>query len=67
MAKFIDSEPAKLKAYYRLKDDGEGYRCRDCGKTFAAELMLLPAPFTPVCVECLGEDWINEATLLGVK
>lgn len=67
MPRFIDSEPAKLKAYYMLVDDGATYTCKDCGKAKAAKLMVLPAPFTPVCVECLTAEWINSATCLGIK
>jgi hypothetical protein len=67
MARFIHTEAAKLKAYYKLSDDGAGYRCRDCEETLPAGEVLLPAPFTPVCMNCLTDEWIESATCLGVK
>ena len=64
--KFVETEPAKLKAYYTLIDDGAFYRCTDCGRELPPSMVLLPAPFTPVCKKCLGE-WAETATCLGEK
>jgi hypothetical protein len=56
--------------YWKLANDGAGFRCRDCDMVKPhSQVILFEHTETKqrqlVCVECVDQDWLKEATCLG--
>ena len=56
-------------SYFVLKDDGADFRCAECGKKGRVGFIVTYTPdgehHFSTCLDCIDEDWLNNATNMG--
>ena len=57
--------------YWKLPDDGATFKCSECNKQFKhTEVILTQVPANDsravFCMECIDDDWLRDATNLGM-
>ena len=58
--------------YWKLKDDGAEWRCRECGQLKPHSQVILFENKAAVrtyllCLDCVDADWLRDAQCLGTR
>ena len=68
---YFKKEYENAPCYYHLPDDGAKMRCSDCGEYFNPTELIWTftpdrKPPTVMCMDCVDEDWLNNAKDMGI-